>query len=194
MSGNPPPASALEADDKKKDLANNILELIGITENRYYMASVRDKLFKDLQRLPWNSLDWIHFGLICSTRPVKPKTKRKNLRKIGIGILNRQETFDMATIRPLNDRVIIKRVDKVEGVSAGGIIIPENARERPQEGVVIAVGPGRRLDAEVEDRQALDLKVNDRVLFGKFAGTEITLDNEEYLIMREDDILGVIEA
>jgi chaperonin GroES len=96
----------------------------------------------------------------------------------------------MSSIRPLQDRVIIKRIEEGEQIR-GGIIIPDSAREKPQEGEVIAVGAGKKLDSG--DRVALDVKEGDRVLFGKYAGTEVKLDDEEYLIMREDDILGVIE-
>ena len=96
----------------------------------------------------------------------------------------------MASIRPLQDRVIIKRIEEQEQIR-GGIIIPDSAKEKPQEGEVIAVGEGKKLDNG--DRVALDIKEGDRVLFGKYAGTEIKLDGDEYLIMREDDILGVIE-
>ena len=95
------------------------------------------------------------------------------------------------SIRPLRDRVIVRRVEEQEQVR-GGIFIPDTAKEKPQEGEVIAAGNGRILDngSKVE----LDVKAGDRVLFGKYAGTEIKLDGEEYLILREDDILGVIEG
>ena len=95
------------------------------------------------------------------------------------------------SIRPLRDRVIVRRVEEQEQVR-GGIYIPDTAKEKPQEGEVIAVGNGRILDngSKVE----LDVKAGDRVLFGKYAGTEIKLDGDEYLILREDDILGVIEG
>ena len=96
----------------------------------------------------------------------------------------------MASIKPLQDRVIIKRVEEGEQIR-GGIIIPDTAKEKPQEGEVIAVGEGKKLDNG--ERVPLDIKEGDRVLFGKYAGTEIKLDGDEYLIMREDDILGVIE-
>lgn len=96
----------------------------------------------------------------------------------------------MASIRPLQDRVIIRRIEEGEQIR-GGIIIPDTAKEKPQEGEVIAVGEGKKLDSG--ERVPLDIKAGDRVLFGKYAGTEIKLDGEEYLIMREDDILGVIE-
>jgi chaperonin GroES len=97
----------------------------------------------------------------------------------------------MATnIRPLHDRVIVRRIEETEQVR-GGIIIPDTAKEKPQEGEVIAVGEGKRKDDGT--RQTLDVQVGDRVLFGKYSGSEIKLDGEEYLIMREDEILGVIE-
>jgi len=93
-------------------------------------------------------------------------------------------------IRPLHDRIIVKRVEE-EDKTKGGIIIPDTAKEKPMEGKVIAVGKGKVLeDGKI---QALDVKVGDRVLFGKYSGTEVKIDGEEHLIMREDDILGVIE-
>jgi chaperonin GroES len=93
-------------------------------------------------------------------------------------------------LRPLNDRVIVTRKD-AETQTASGIIIPDSAKEKPQEGLVVAVGNGiKREDGSVT---ALDIKVDDKVLFGKYAGTEIKLDGEEYLMMKEDDILAVIE-
>ncbi len=95
-------------------------------------------------------------------------------------------------IRPLHDRVIVQRIAAEESTSAGGIIIPDTAKEKPQEGNVVAVGPGK-LD-KAGNRITPDLKEGDKVLFGKYAGTEIKIDGTEYLIMREDDILGVIES
>ena len=93
-------------------------------------------------------------------------------------------------IRPLQDRVIVKRVEEEEKTK-GGIIIPDSAKEKPAEGKVIAVGKGKvGEDGKV---QPLDVKVGDRVLFSKYAGTEVKVDGEENLIMREDDILGVLE-
>ena len=93
-------------------------------------------------------------------------------------------------IRPLQDRVIVKRVEEEEKTK-GGIIIPDTAKEKPMEGKVIAVGKGKLLeDGKVHP---LDVKAGDRVLFGKYAGTEVKIGEEEHLIMREDDILGVIE-
>jgi len=96
----------------------------------------------------------------------------------------------MAKIRPLQDRVIVKRIE-AEEKTASGIIIPDTAKEKPQEGEVIAVGPGKVLDngTKVE----LSVKPGDRVLFSKYAGTDVKIDGKEYLIMREDDILGIIE-
>ncbi len=93
-------------------------------------------------------------------------------------------------IRPLQDRVIVKRIEEEEK-SKGGIIIPDTAKEKPQEGRVVAVGKGKvNEDGKITP---LDVKVNDRVLFGKYSGTEINIEGEEHLIMREEDILGVIE-
>ena len=98
----------------------------------------------------------------------------------------------MATrIRPLSDRVIVKRLEEQEQKSKGGIIIPDTAKEKAQEGEVIAVGSGKREDGKV---LALDVKKGDRVLFGKYSGSEIKLDGVEHLILREEDILGVIEG
>jgi chaperonin GroES len=93
-------------------------------------------------------------------------------------------------IRPLQDRVIVKRVEEEEKTK-GGIIIPDTAKEKPMEGKVIAVGKGKVLDDG--KIHPLDVKAGDRVLFGKYAGTEVKIDGEEHLIMREEDILGVIE-
>ncbi len=93
------------------------------------------------------------------------------------------------TIRPLHDRVIVKRIEEGEQIR-GGIIIPDTAKEKPMEGEVIAAGDGKY--KEDGSRQPLDVKVGDRVLFGKYSGSEIKLDGEEFLIMREDEILGII--
>ena len=93
-------------------------------------------------------------------------------------------------VRPLHDRVIVKRV-KEEEKTKGGIIIPDTAKEKPVEGKVTAVGAGKVLDDG--KRQPLQVKAGDRVLFGKYAGTEIKLDGEEHLIMREDDIIAIVE-
>jgi len=96
----------------------------------------------------------------------------------------------MANIRPLQDRIILKRV-KEEEKSKGGIIIPDSAKEKPVEGEVVAVGSGKVLDDGTVRK--LDVKVGDRVLFGKYSGTEVKLDGVEHLIVREDDVLGVLE-
>lgn len=92
-------------------------------------------------------------------------------------------------IKPLADRVVVKRVEEEEEQKVGGIIIPDTAKEKPQEAEVVAVGPGK-----VEDGQRVDVevKVGDKVLIGKYSGTEVKLDGEEYLIMREDDILAIV--
>lgn len=94
-------------------------------------------------------------------------------------------------IRPLHDRVIIKRLEQ-EKTSPGGIVIPDSATEKPIQGEVIAVGNGKILDNG--ERRAVDLKAGDKVLFGKYSGTEVKIDGTEYLVMREEDIMGVLDA
>ena len=92
-------------------------------------------------------------------------------------------------IRPLYDRIVVKRIEQQEQMQ-GGLYIPDSAKEKPQEGEVVAVGKGKRLeDGKVI---ALDVAVGDRILFGKYSGSDIKLDNEEYLIMREDEVLGIL--
>jgi len=93
--------------------------------------------------------------------------------------------------RPLHDRVVVKRITE-EAKTAGGIIIPDTAQEKPQEGEVVAVGPGALNDKGV--RVALDVKAGDRVLFGKWSGTEVKVDGEDLLIMKESDIMGIVEG
>jgi chaperonin GroES len=93
--------------------------------------------------------------------------------------------------RPLHDRVVVRRIEQ-ESKTAGGIIIPDTAKEKPQEGEVIAVGPGAR--DESGKVQPLDVKAGDRVLFGKWSGTEVKIDGVDYLIMKESDLLGVLES
>jgi chaperonin GroES len=95
------------------------------------------------------------------------------------------------TFRPLHDRILVRRVEADEK-TAGGIIIPDTAKEKPQEGEVLAVGPGGR--DEAGKLVPLDVKIGDRILFGKWSGTEIRLDGEDLLIMKESDVMGVIEA
>lgn len=94
-------------------------------------------------------------------------------------------------VQPLSDRILVKRLDAVEE-KRGGIIIPDTAKEKPQQGEVIATGPGRMLDDG--KRVNLDVKKGDRVLLGKYAGTEVKIDGTEYIILREDDILGVVQS
>jgi len=94
-------------------------------------------------------------------------------------------------IRPLYDRVVVKRVEDKEAAMQGGLYIPDSAKEKPQEGEVVAIGKGKRL----EDGKlvALDVQVGDRILFGKYSGSDIKLDGQEYMIMREDEILGILD-
>ena len=92
-------------------------------------------------------------------------------------------------LRPLQDRILVQRVEE-ESKTKGGIIIPDTAKEKPAEGKVVAVGNGKI--GEDGKRIALEVKKGDRILFGKYSGTEVTIDNEEYLILREDDVLGIV--
>ncbi|SRR5215510_5186253 len=95
-------------------------------------------------------------------------------------------------IRPLYDRIVVKRIEEGAEKTAGGLFIPDSAKEKPQEGEVVAVGQGKR----TEDGKLipLDVKAGDRILFGKYSGSDIKLDGEEYMIMREDEVLGVLEG
>jgi len=93
-------------------------------------------------------------------------------------------------VRPLHDRIIVKGIEE-EQKTSGGIIIPDTAKEKPQEGKVVAVGQGRREDGKLIP---VDVKQGDRILFGKYAGTEIKINGEDHLILREDDVLGIIEG
>ena len=97
----------------------------------------------------------------------------------------------MASIRPLHDRVLVERLPE-ETKTAGGIVIPDSAAEKPSKGTIIAVGDGKVTDSG--EKQALAVKVGDQVLFGKYAGTEVKLDDKDYIVMREEDVMGVIEA
>ncbi|MDQ7048070.1 MAG: co-chaperone GroES [Enterobacterales bacterium] len=94
------------------------------------------------------------------------------------------------SIRPLHDRVLVRRMED-ETVSAGGILIPDNAKEKPSRGEILAVGNGKHLDNG--DVRPLEVKVGDKVLFGKYSGNEVKVDGEELLVMREDDIVGIID-
>ncbi len=96
----------------------------------------------------------------------------------------------MKKIRPLQDRILVKRLEEQE-VKKGGIIIPDTAKEKPQEGEVIAVGPGKVTDDG--KRQPMEVKAGDKILFGKYSGSEVKLEDEEYLIMREEDVLGILQ-
>jgi chaperonin GroES len=95
-------------------------------------------------------------------------------------------------IRPLYDRIVVKRIEEQETIR-GGIIIPDSAKEKPQEGEVIAVGKGKRNEKD-GSLTPLDVQVGDRILFGKYSGSDIKLDGDEYMIMREDEVLGVLDA
>ena len=97
----------------------------------------------------------------------------------------------MANIRPLHDRVVLKRIEEKEQIR-GGIIIPDSAKEKPQEGEVVAVGSGRLSDKG--ERVPLDVKVGDRVLYGKYSGNEVKIDDQELLIVKEDEILGILDS
>jgi chaperonin GroES len=95
-------------------------------------------------------------------------------------------------IRPLHDRIVVKRIEEEVEKTAGGLFIPDSAKEKPQQGEVVAVGAGKRDDKG--ERVAMDLKAGDRILFGKYSGSDIKIDGVEYLIMREDEVLGVLEG
>ena len=98
---------------------------------------------------------------------------------------------NMANIKPLGQRVLVKRIE-ADAISAGGIVLPDTAKEKPQEGKVVAVGSGRLLDdGKVK---ALEIKSGDRVLYGKYSGTEVSLEGDEYLILREEDVLAVVQS
>jgi chaperonin GroES len=114
---------------------------------------------------------------MSKNQPIKPPTE-------GAG-----ETMK---IRPLYDRIVVKRIEEQETVR-GGIIIPDSAKEKPQEGEVIAVGKGKRNEKD-GTLVPLDVQVGDRILFGKYSGSDIKLDGDEYMIMREDEVLGVLDA
>lgn len=94
-------------------------------------------------------------------------------------------------VRPLHDRLLVKRLEEQEEVKKGGIIIPDTAKEKPQEGEVVAVGEGRRLESG--ERQPMDVSVGDRILFGKYSGNDVKIGDDEYLILREEDVLAVIQ-
>lgn len=95
-------------------------------------------------------------------------------------------------IRPLHDRIVVKRIEEEAEKTAGGLFIPDSAKEKPQQGEVVAVGAGKR--NEKGERVAMDVKAGDRILFGKYSGSDIKIDGIEYLIMREDEVLGVLEG
>ena len=95
-------------------------------------------------------------------------------------------------IKPLQDRILIRRLDSEEEETRGGIVIPDTAKEKPQEGEVVAVGDGKVLDSG--QKLQMTVKVGDRILFGKYSGTEVKIDAEELLIMREDEVLGILEG
>ena len=94
------------------------------------------------------------------------------------------------SLRPLHDRILVERLDEADQQSSGGIIIPDSAKEKPQQGQVVAVGNGKKKDDGTV--VALDVKVGDKILFGKYSGSEVTVDDSEYLIMREDEALAII--
>src|SRR5918993_4597708 len=123
----------------------------------------------------------MHSVLVSSRKAIKPNHSSTR---------NPERSIMATNIKPLHDRVIVRRIEEGEQVR-GGIIIPDTAKEKPQECEVVAAGDGKY--KEDGTRQALDVKKGDRVLFGKFSGSEIKMDGEELLIMREDEILGIIE-
>ena len=132
-------------------------------------------------------------GRLCGGLEGTPEIFRRFFSKQKISSIKRfvQPTMeDSMKFRPLHDRVVVKRID-AEEKSAGGIIIPDTAKEKPSQGEVTAVGPGGR--DETGKLTPLDVKAGDRVLFGKWSGTEVKIDGVEYLIMKESDIMGILE-
>jgi len=133
------------------------------------------------------------------TRSFRAKRSIEDLHPPGLVIWSGQgnnviivcPSEENMSFRPLHDRILVRRVESEEKTK-GGIIIPDTAKEKPQEGEVIAVGPGARNDAG--QIQALDVKAGDRILFGKWSGTEIKINGEDLLIMKESDVMGIIEA
>jgi chaperonin GroES len=118
------------------------------------------------------------------------RAERPNATKVVAKPATDTEEDRTMKLRPLQDRIIVRRV-KEEEKTKGGIIIPDSAKEKPIEGVVVAVGNGKLLDDG--SLRALDIKAGDRVLFGKYSGTDVKIEGEEHLILREDDVLGVVE-
>jgi chaperonin GroES len=96
-------------------------------------------------------------------------------------------------IRPLHDRIVVKRIEESADKTASGLFIPDSAKEKPQEGEVVAVGNGK-INEKTGERTPLDVKAGDRILFGKYSGSDIKVDGEEYMIMREDEVLGVLDG
>ncbi len=128
----------------------------------------------------------VKFLLSCSLRLSRHLLNREKIKTYKLTCIWRKKM----KVRPLNDRILVKRLEEEE-MTKGGIIIPDSAKEKPAEGEIIAVGKGKVSDKG--DRIKLDVKVGDRVLFSKYGGTDVKLDGEDHLIMREDDILAVVE-
>jgi chaperonin GroES len=122
-------------------------------------------------------------------QPIFPDGTNLGVSLTALGTLSERKSGTMK-LRPLQDRILVQRVKENEK-SKGGIIIPDTAKEKPIEGTVIAAGNGKL--SEAGKRIALDVKKGDRILFGKYSGTEVKIEGKEYIIMREDDVLGVIE-
>jgi len=127
-----------------------------------------------------------YYPLVHYSRVDRPDTVR-----VGGTDIMPQAKRTTLTLQPLHDRVLIKRIEE-EQARRGGIIIPDTAKEKPQEGKVIAVGKGKV--SEAGKKTPLDVKAGDRVLFGKYSGSEVKLDGEEYLIMKEEDVLGILAS
>src|SRR5207245_365720 len=136
------------------------------------------------------------FWRACCRGQISPATTSFNIgtNRLAVHFSELLEPWRLQNmnIRPLYDRVVIKRVEDKETTTQGGLHIPDSAKEKPQEGKVVAIGKGKRLeDGKVT---ALDVQVGDHILFGKYSGSDIKLDGEEYMIMREDEILGILDA
>src|SRR2546425_782741 len=131
---------------------------------------------------------------VARSRSIRPGRSKKRQQTTGNAYARQRRALRWRAamnVRPLADRILVRRVEEQE-MKRGGIIIPDTAKEKPQEGEVVAVGPGRM--TEEGKRVAMEVKTGDRILIGKYSGTDVKIDGTEYVILREDDVLGVLAA